>query len=200
MQLTGEYQAVTAPSTRRSDAGGAVRLFHWQPEAAHGDGLPQRRILHYGYDGNALDAAIGRVDYLADDNGSGAAATPHLVDYTYQGLNTFIGQADGDGVVETTTLDNYGRIADMNYVNSGQRQHRPLCLWLRRRRQRALQAERQADGSNFSELYSYDSLNRLTTFARGTLNSDNTAIATPNTLAGSAQSLELSTPLATRRP
>jgi len=53
---------------------------------------PNGRILHFGYDNSALDTAIGRVDYLADDNGSGSAGS-HLVDYTYQGLDAFVGQA-----------------------------------------------------------------------------------------------------------
>jgi hypothetical protein len=40
---------------------------------------PNGRILHMGYDNNALDTAFGRVDYLADDNGSGAAGS-HLAE------------------------------------------------------------------------------------------------------------------------
>jgi len=43
---------------------------------------PNGRILHYGYDNSDLDNAIGRVDYLADDNGS-ATAGSHLADYSY---------------------------------------------------------------------------------------------------------------------
>ena len=132
--------------------------------------------------GAALDDAIGRVDYLADDDGSGAV-TPHLVNYAYQGLNTFIGQSDGDGVVETTTLDNYGRIADMNYVKSGAKTDHFAYGY--DADGNVLYKQNEAPyGSSFSELYSYDSLNRLATFARGTLNSDNTAIATANTERG----------------
>ena len=53
---------------------------------------PNGRKLHYGYDGNALDEAIGRVDYLADDNGSGGVGD-HDVDYSYLGLSTIVGRA-----------------------------------------------------------------------------------------------------------
>jgi hypothetical protein len=82
-QLTGEYQS----------HGGAVDT-ETTPEVQYGYSdlssgsrmvsmtYPNGRILHYGYDGNTLDDAIGRVDYLADDDGSGGAGA-HLVDYFY---------------------------------------------------------------------------------------------------------------------
>jgi len=199
MQLTGEYQAVSGAVNTSS----TPEVQYVYSSVATGSLLtemvyPNERILHYGYDGNALDTAIGRVDYLADDGvvevdgvPTHVAAAPHLVDYTYQGLNTFIGQSDGDGVVETTTLDNYGRIADMNYVKSGASTDH-FAYGYDADGNVLYKKNEQADGSNFSELYSYDSLNRLTTFARGTLNSDNTAIATANTdVAGSTQDWSL---------
>jgi len=192
MQLTGEYQAVSGAVNTSS----TPEVQYVYSSVATGSLLtemiyPNERILHYGYDGNALDDAIGRVDYLADDDGSGAAVTPHLVNYAYQGLNSFIGQSYGDGVVETTTLDNYGRIADMNYVKSGASTDH-FAYGYDADGNVLYKKNEQADGSNFSELYSYDSLGRLTTFARGTLNSDNTAIATPNTdVAGSLQDWSL---------
>ena len=60
---------------------------------------PDGRILHYGYDNSTLDTAIGRIDYLADDNSSGSAGS-HLDDYTYLGLDTIVGQSDGNGIAE----------------------------------------------------------------------------------------------------
>src|SRR5581483_2693987 len=58
---------------------------------------PNGRILHTGYDGNFLDSAIGRISYLADDNGSGGTGS-HLADYQYLGSGTVVSQADGNGV------------------------------------------------------------------------------------------------------
>ena len=58
---------------------------------------PNVRILHFGRDDNALYTAIGRVDYLADDNGSGGIGS-HLVDYLYMGTGTMVQQADANGV------------------------------------------------------------------------------------------------------
>ncbi|HWE03565.1 MAG TPA: hypothetical protein VG326_14260 [Tepidisphaeraceae bacterium] len=56
----------------------------------------------------SADGTLGTVNdpgrfYLAD-YGDGAVVTPHLVDYSYLGLSTFVGQADGNGVSETTSL------------------------------------------------------------------------------------------------
>ena len=45
--------------------------------------------------------------------------------------------------------------------------------------------------ANFSQLFSYDNLNRLTSYQRGILNSGHTSITTDNTLAGSSQSWNL---------
>ena len=125
-QMTGEYQATT----------GAVNT-STTPVVAYGYSAPSSgslpvsmtypngRILHYGYDNNALDSAIGRVDYLADDNGAGGAGS-HLVDYTYLGNSAIARQAFGNGnelsylntAGSVTGLDSFGRIVDQNYVNT----------------------------------------------------------------------------------
>ena len=64
---------------------------------------PNGRVLTYGYNVGA-DAAVGRVSYLADSNGT------HLADYKYLGLDQIddvsnpepgidlnLGQKNGDG-------------------------------------------------------------------------------------------------------
>lgn len=65
---------------------------------------PNGRALDYGYDNSgldgALDNAIGRVDYMAD--AAGSATSTDLAQYSYQGLGTFVGQTDGNGVTETS--------------------------------------------------------------------------------------------------
>jgi hypothetical protein len=98
---------------------------------------PNGRVLDYGRDNNALDAAIGRVDYLADAGGS---ASGHLVDYLYMGLSTMVQQADANGVEltylqqsgdssaitsgpqypgdEVTGIGTFGQVIDQNWVNT----------------------------------------------------------------------------------
>ncbi len=170
---------------------------------------PNDRVLHYGYDNSALDSAIGRVDYLADDNGSGSVGS-HLVDYSYLGLATILGQAQGNGVAETTTLDSFGRIADLNYVNTATSTSTDHFAYGYDRNGNVLYKNNLVN-SSFSELYhassatsgdsntAYDPLNRLTGFKRGTLSSsgnngttlDTVTSANQNTLAGSSQSWNL---------
>jgi RHS repeat-associated protein len=139
---------------------------------------PNGRILHYGYDNSTLDTAIGRIDYLADDNGSGSASTPHLVDYSYQGLSTIVGQTYGDGVVLTDTVDVFGNIADLNYAKSGTSTDHFQYGYDRAGN---VLYKNNLLSSSFSELYhansstsgddntAYDPLGRLTAFSRGTL-------------------------------
>ena len=115
------------------------------------------------------DDAIGRVDFLADDNGSGGVGS-HYVDYSYLGLSTIVGQAQGNGITETTTLNTFWRSqGEINYAigdtttdnfqygydNNGN------VLY-----------ELNGVNANFSQLFNYDDLNRLSSYQRGTLNSE----------------------------
>jgi RHS repeat-associated protein len=98
---------------------------------------PSGRVLDYGRDNNALDTAIGRVDYLADAGGSAAG---HLVDYLRLGQGTIVQQADANGVKLTylqqsgdtsavttgpqyagdsiTGLGRFGQVIDQNWVST----------------------------------------------------------------------------------
>jgi RHS repeat-associated protein len=178
-QLTTEYQEKSgAVSTSTS-----LKVQYAYSSIATGSLLnemiyPNGRILHYGYDNSTLDTAIGRIDYLADDNGSGSASTPHLVDYTYQGLSTILGQTYGNGVVLTDTLDAFGNIADLNYVKSGTSTDHFQYGY---DRDGNVLYKNNLLSSSFSELYhansstsgddntAYDPLGRLTAFSRETL-------------------------------
>ena len=76
-QVTGEYQADSGAVVTTGPAPTPQRQYAYS-DPTSGSLMtamtyPNGRILHYGYTDNALDAAIGRVDYLADDNGSGFA-------------------------------------------------------------------------------------------------------------------------------
>ena len=181
-QIVGQYQehfgAVNTSTTPQVQYG--------YSSIASGSNLvsmtyPNGRILHYGYDNNALDTAIGRVDYLADDNGSGSAGS-HLADFSYLGLSSILGQADGNGVTLTETLDSLGRIADMNWLNTATSTSTDHFQYGYDRNGNVLYKNNLVN-SAFSELYhanssatgdnnsAYDPLNRLTGFSRGTLSS-----------------------------
>ena len=150
---------------------------------------PNGRILHYGYDGNALDDAIGRVDYLADDNGSGGIGS-HDVNYSYLGLSTIVGQAQGNGITETTTLNTFGEVGEIKYVNTSTSTTTDDFQYGYDNDGNVLY-EVNGVNANFSQLFSYDDLNRLNSDQRGTLNTGHTAITTDNTLPGSSQSWDL---------
>jgi RHS repeat-associated protein len=129
---------------------------------------PDGRKIDYIYS-TGLNADIGRMSGIVED-ATGAV----LAGYLYQGLSTLIGQTDENGVTETMTLDTFGRIAEMNYVNSD---HVTTDDF---------QYGYDADGNvlfkdntvdpSLSELYSYDDLNRITGDVEGTLNDTDTAI------------------------
>jgi hypothetical protein len=142
----------------------------------------------------SLDNVISRVDGLQDHGGSAAGS---LVAYTYLGTSTFVQQADGNGVTLSyitqsgdssalptntatsggdryTGLDRFGRVVDQNWFNSSGTVDRLQYGY--DADGNALYRDNIASSSN-SELYGYDTLNRLTSFARGTLNSSDTAIS-----------------------
>jgi RHS repeat-associated protein len=178
-QLIGEYQSASGAV----DTSTTPEVQYAYSDPSIGSQMtemiyPNGRILHYGYDGNALDDAIGRVDYLADDNGSGGVGSQD-VDYSYLGADTIVGQTDGNGVTETITLDGFGRTAEIKYVNSddvitddfqyGYDQDGNVLY------------KANLVDTSLSQIYTYDNLNRLTGYEQGTLNDDDTAISgTPN--------------------
>jgi len=138
---------------------------------------PNGRILIYGYNDNALDDAIGRLDYLAD---AGGAMAGHLADYTYQGLSTPVSEAYGNSVTENITLTDFGQTAEINYVNTTTSSSTDDFAYGYDADGNVLYKNNLLSPAN-SELYhansaatgddnnAYDPLNRLVAFARGTL-------------------------------
>ncbi len=199
-QLIGEYQsasgAVNTSSTPEvqyaySDpSGGAVQTSMTYPNG---------RVVDDVYN-SGIDATIGRVSALADAGGS-AAGTDQS--YTYQGLNTIVGNGDGNGVTETTTLDNLGRTAEMKYVNGSSTTTDDFAYGYDR--DGNVLYKNNLLNSSESELYhansttagddnsAYDPLNRLTGFERGTLSSSGNNGSTLDTVAspGASQSWDL---------
>ena len=200
-QLTGEYQSVS----------GAVNT-STTPEVQYGYSdpslgsrqttmtYPNGRVLDYVYS-SGIDTTIGRVSAIADAGGS-AAGTDQS--YTYQGLDMIVGNTDGNGVTETTTLDNFGRTAEMDYVNLSTGVSTDDFQYGYDRDGNVLYKNNLLDSSE-SELYhanstttgddnsAYDPLNRLTGFERGTLSSSGNNGSTLDTVAspGTSQSWNL---------
>jgi RHS repeat-associated protein len=140
-QMTGQYQANSGAVTTSGPTPTPETQYTYS-DPTNGSLMtamtyPNGRILDYGYDDNALDTAIGRVDYLADAGGSDSG---HLVDYLYMGLSTMVQQADANGVEltylqqsgdsdaitsgpqyagdEVTGLGTFGQVIDQNWVNT----------------------------------------------------------------------------------
>jgi len=138
---------------------------------------PNGRVLDYGYNDNALDNAIGRLDYLAD---AGGALAGHLADYTYLGLDTPVSEAYGNSVTENIMLTDFGQTAEINYVNTTTSSSTDDFQYGYERSGNVLYKNNLLSPSN-SELYhansttsgddntAYDPLNRLVAFARSAL-------------------------------
>ena len=180
-QLASEEQAVTGAASVSSPTVG------YTYDAANGDRLtgivyPNGRTLTYNYNANALTSAASQITSLSDSSGA-------IQSYTYLGLATPVTFADGNGITlsylagdgsvsdggdQYTGLDEFGRVVDQDWVNSSGTAVDE--------QQYTYDADSNVLSDNNtvlpsqSELYTYDDLNRLTTFARGTLNDTDTAI------------------------
>ncbi len=195
-QLTGEYQSVS----------GAVDT-STTPEVQYGYSAPSSgslmtsmtypngRELDYIYN-SGLDSALGRVSSESDAGGSAAGT---LQSYAYLGLSTVLGEADGNGVTETTTLDNFGRTAGIDYVNTAADSSTDDFAYGYDRDNNVL-LENNLLNADESELYhvnstatgddnaAYDPLNRLVGFKRGALSSSGNNGSSPDTVASASTS------------
>jgi RHS repeat-associated protein len=161
---------------------------------------PDGRTIGYQYSSGA-DDAFDRVTAILD--GESASAAP-IAQYARLGLNQFV-QADypqpslrydlafGTGVDPYAGIDQFGRIVDLRWRNpsTGQDvervQHGYDMAGNRLWRQGPVAA---AMGVSADELYSYDGMSQLVSFARGQLTSDQTAIAAGSEAFAQAWSLD----------
>ena len=94
-QLTGQYEAISgAVSTSTTPE---TQYAYSDPTSGSimtATTYPNGRVIDYSTSGNALDAALDRVDSIADDS----APTQPLASYTYMGLSTIVQQLDGNSV------------------------------------------------------------------------------------------------------
>ena len=194
-QLTGEYQSVSGAVNTSTTP--EVQYAFSDPSLGSRQismTYPNGRVLDDVYN-SGIDTAIGRVSALADAGGS-AAGTDQS--YVYQGVATIVGNTDGNGVVESTILDSFGRTAEIKYVNASATTTDDFAYGYDR--DGNVLYKNNLLNSAESELYhtnsapagddnsAYDPLNRLTAFERGTLSSsgnNGSALDTVATTSGS---------------
>jgi RHS repeat-associated protein len=192
---TGEYQSVSGAVNTSTTP--EVQYGYSDPSTGSRQTsmtYPNGRVIDYDYN-TGIDNAIGRVSAIADAAGSDAGT---LQSYTYQGLSTIVGETDGNGVTETTTLDGFGRTAELAYVNSSGTTTDDFQYGYDRDGN-VLYQNNLLNG-NFSQLYhanststgddntAYDPLNRLAGFEQGTLSASGNNGTTPDTVASANQS------------
>ena len=161
------------------------------------------RTVNYDYSGNGgLDNIISRLSALTQTL---VGTTTTLEDYDYLGIDTVVRaghpqtgidltyerQTGDTSAVDDagdiyTGLDRFGRVSDQNYLKTSSGTSTDRFLYGYDADSNAMYRKNLVSSSN-SELYhsngtsgagtSYDSLNRLTNFQRGTLASGNTSIS-----------------------
>ena len=147
---------------------------------------PDGRELNYDYGSSgSTDDALSRVASLIDNDGS-----THLVDYSYLGRQTFV-QTDyrepdlrydlamGAGDDPYDGFDRFGRVVDNRWYDYGSSVDADRILYGYDRANNRTYREQTCDSNSYhDEVYGHDSVNRLTTFDRGTINGNKDAIST----------------------
>jgi hypothetical protein len=141
---------------------------------------PDGHVLSYNY-ATGLDDSISRLSSLSDTSGT-------LESYAYLGLSTLVSRTrptanqtlsyisattTGDAGDQYVGLSRFGQIIDQNWSTLDST---PVSLdrfvYGYDRDGKSLYKQNMVSSAD-SELYTYDSLNRLATFARGTLEDSN---------------------------
>ena len=160
-QITAEYQATNGAVDTAT-----TPVVRYSYDLSHGGRLtsmtyPNGRVISYNYGSADVSSAISRLTSISDTGGT-------LESHVYLGLDTMVQKTEGNGVTQTITLDDFGRTAEIQYVNSSD-----VTLddyqYGYDRDGNVLYKENMVNTA-LSEVYTYDSLNRLTSFQRGTLN------------------------------
>jgi RHS repeat-associated protein len=139
---------------------------------------PSGYVLTYNYS-TGLNDSVSRLSSLSDSTGS-------LEAYDYLGYGTVVKRAHSQPGVDLTFigtaadagdqyagLDRFGRVVDQNWVKSGTSLDRFQYGY--DRSSNRLWRDNLVN-SAFGELYTYDGLNQVASFQRGTLNTGKTAI------------------------
>jgi RHS repeat-associated protein len=186
-QLTNEYQSVSGAVNTNTTPD--VQYAYTEMSGGQNNSrltsmtYPNGYQLNFNYN-TGLDSNISRSSYISDTTGTLEAYkylgldTVVEMDHPQTGINlTYIKQtgdpyANTDGGDQYTGLDRFGRIIDQFWTNGttvdryqyGYNQDSDV-----------LYRQNLVDTA-MSELYTYDNVNQLSTFARGTLNSTKTGI------------------------
>jgi RHS repeat-associated protein len=134
---------------------------------------PNGRVVNYNYNAG-LDNSISRLSSLSDSSGL-------LETYAYLGHGTVVQRAHpqtgvnltyisptgstGDAGDQYTGLDRFGRVVDQLWLNTNTSTATDELQYTYDRDGNVLTKSNQVNGA-FSELYSYDGFNRLTSFTR----------------------------------
>jgi RHS repeat-associated protein len=141
--------------------------------------------LTYNYS-SGLNDSISRLSSLSDSTGT-------LESYSFLGLDTVVirshpqpgidltyvkqgSESNGDAGDQYTGLDRFGRVVDQRWVNTSTGTATDRFQYGYDRDSNPLYRDNLVN-SAFGELYTYDGLDQLASFARGTLNSARTAIS-----------------------
>jgi RHS repeat-associated protein len=200
-QVVNEYQShsgavntSTTPNVAYAYASGSANQIRMTSMT-----YPNGRALNYNFGvGGQTNDLLSRVGSLIDNNG-----TTHMADYTYLGLNRIVqdaytsepnvaltyikqaGESNGDAGDQYIGLDRFGRVVDQRWISlavassSSSSSSSPAL-------ERVQYGFDQDNNRNFrnnlvasggqDEYYTYDSLQRLLTLQRGTLNGGRTGI------------------------
>jgi RHS repeat-associated protein len=188
-QLITEYQA-TSGAVNTSTTPKVQYSYSFAPSGSTNHSrlatitYPNGRALTYNYS-SGLNSDISRLSSITD-----GATT--LESYDYLGLGTVVRRGHAEPGVDLTSiklsgesdsadsgdkytgLDRFGRIVDQRWTTSGASAKERTRYGYDRNSNR-LWRENVLDTTR-SELYSYDGLNQLTTFDRGTLNGTKTGL------------------------
>jgi YD repeat-containing protein len=147
---------------------------------------PNGKVLTLNYS-SGLNDTISRLSSLSDSTGT-------LESYKYLGLDTVVerdhpeinvnltyiqqagdSNANTDGGDKYTGLDRFGRVIDQNWINTSTSTTTDRFQYGYDRDSNVLWRNNLVNTA-FGELYSYDNLNQLSSFERGTLNSTKTGL------------------------
>ncbi len=141
---------------------------------------PNGKVLTFNY-ATGLNNNISRVSSISDTSGT-------LESYDYLGVDTVVrrahaqpgvdltyikqtGESTGDAGDQYTGLDRFGRVVDQRWRKTSDGSHKDRFQYGYDRDSNPLYRDNLVN-SAFGELYSYDDLNQLTSFYRGTLNAN----------------------------
>jgi RHS repeat-associated protein len=146
---------------------------------------PSGYVLTYDYS-SGLNDSISRLSSLSDSTGT-------LEGYSYLGLSTVVtrshpqpgvdltyvkqgSESNGDAGDQYTGLDRFGRVVDQRWIKTSTGTATDWFQYGYDRDSNALYRDNLVNGA-FGELFSYDGLNQIASFARGTLNGTKTGIS-----------------------